>query len=80
MFKYLLGATAQDVITGFQGIITGHVAYITGCRQYLLVPKGEKTERPKAEWFDEDRLKPIKAKVLTLTVFHDAPDMEAPTK
>jgi hypothetical protein len=80
MFKFLLGSTLQDIVTGYEGIVTGHVAYLTGCRQYLLVAKGSKTERGKAEWFDEDRLKQVKAKVLTLSKGSDGPDMQAPTK
>ena len=80
MFKFLLGSTVKDIITGFEGVITGHVAYITGCQQYLLVPKGGKTERPKAEWFDEDRLKAVKVKIVSLAVKGDGPDMQAPTK
>jgi hypothetical protein len=33
-----LGRRGRDVITGFEGVITGHVAYLTGCNQYLLAP------------------------------------------
>ncbi|AOF89037.1 hypothetical protein [Sinorhizobium sp. RAC02] len=47
-----LGMMAKDVITGFSGIITGRVNYITGCDQYLLSPQSDKEPR----WFDEQRL------------------------
>ena len=33
------GETVTDKITGFNGIITGQAAYITGCNQYLVQPK-----------------------------------------
>lgn len=47
-----LGATAKDVITGFEGVVTGRASYLTGCDQYLLSPRGEK----EARWFDGQRL------------------------
>ena len=37
-----LGRTATDKITGFSGIATGFVVYITGCNQYLINPKAKK--------------------------------------
>ncbi|MGN6451310.1 MAG: hypothetical protein ACTHLK_22500 [Brucella intermedia] len=47
-----LGATAKDIITGFEGVVTGRASYLTGCDQYLISPRGEK----EARWFDEQRL------------------------
>ncbi|NVP55975.1 hypothetical protein [Mycoplana rhizolycopersici] len=48
-----LGAFASDRISTFAGVVTGKATYITGCDQYLLIPKnGEKEGR----WFDEQRL------------------------
>lgn len=61
----LLGKTMKDVITGFQGVVTGSCRYITGCDQYLLQPvnKANKHDDKKsAEWFDENRLKVVKGK------------------
>lgn len=52
-----LGCTYRDLITGFQGIATGHVEYISGCNQALLSPKvDDKGARVSAEWFDDQRL------------------------
>ncbi len=57
MKKLKLGQEAKDKITGFQGIITGYAEYLTGCNQYVLQPKCEKTGTyPDAQWFDEGRL------------------------
>ena len=36
---FKLGIKAKDSITGFQGVITGKVSYLTGCDQYLLAPE-----------------------------------------
>ena len=81
-----LGKTAKDVITGFSGVITGHVRYLTGCDQYLLQPKmAEKGKRPAAEWFDETRLVKVNnKKKVTLPRPRDiappGPDRPAPSK
>jgi hypothetical protein len=52
-----LGASYQDKITGFTGVATGYVKYITGCNQALLVPRAKDDgSLTGAEWFDEQRL------------------------
>lgn len=48
-----LGATAKEIITGFEGVVTGRASYITGCDQYLVSPR-DGGKDPK--WFDEQRL------------------------
>lgn len=55
-FKIELGVKVKDSITGFKGIVTARAEYITGCKQYSLVPKAEKNKAATAAWFDEDRL------------------------
>lgn len=37
-----LGQEAKDKITGFNGILTARLQYITGCDQYTLTPKKNK--------------------------------------
>lgn len=49
------GRTFTDKITGFTGVCTGYVEYITGCNQLLLVPKSEGGKAPEGAWFDEQR-------------------------
>jgi hypothetical protein len=52
-----LGATAEDRITGFRGVITGRVNYVSGCNQSLLVPKVDKDGKVlEGQWFDDQRL------------------------
>lgn len=53
-----LGYTYTDTLTGFTGIATGHVRYITGCNQVLVQPRasGDLTKLPEPEWIDEQRL------------------------
>lgn len=55
-----LGVTARCRITGFQGVVTGLVDYISGCNQALLVPSvDEKGVARPAEWFDVQRLERV---------------------
>lgn len=62
-----LGAMYQDVITGFKGIATGHVKYITGCNQVLLQPPAKHSgEFVAAQWFDEQRVERIDDGVVVL--------------
>ena len=52
-----LGKKYSDKITGFVGIATGCVTYISGCNQVLLQPRvNEKNEIAEGRWFDEQRL------------------------
>lgn len=55
--KTRLGVTVRDLITGFEGVVTGRVEYISGCNQVLVVPKvkADGAFIP-AEWFDEQRV------------------------
>jgi len=56
----MLGKTLKDRITGFQGVATGYVSYLTGCNQVLLAPKvKEDGTLPDSSWFDEQRLEVV---------------------
>lgn len=55
-----LGQTYQDKITGFQGVATGYVQYISGCNQALLAPRvGDDGGLRDPQWFDVQRLEPL---------------------
>lgn len=52
-----LGREYRDKITGFKGVATGYVQYITGCNQALLAPQvGQDGALRDSQWFDEQRL------------------------
>lgn len=52
-----LGYTAEDKVTGFRGVVTGRVEYLTGCNQVLLMPKVDKDGKTmEGAWFDEQRV------------------------
>lgn len=53
---HTLGRTATDKITGFKGVVTGRVEYLTGCNQLLIAPKvGSDGALKDSQWFDEQR-------------------------
>ncbi len=57
---HTLGKEGRDKITGFKGIITSRVQYLTGCDQYCLTPKvNEKGETQTGEYFDEARIEVV---------------------
>ena len=55
-FKFENGDKVKEKVTGFEGIITGTVYYITGCNQYLITAKSQDGKEPVALWYDEGRL------------------------
>jgi hypothetical protein len=80
-FYYKLGATVKDVVTGFKGIVTGRVEYLTGCRQYMVAPKmKEDGTLMEPRWYDEDRVQVDGKSLVLLTKTNDGFDMPAPIK
>lgn len=76
-----LGITARDVITGFSGVITGRATYITGCDQYLIVPKSVDGKQAESAWFDEQRLEIVPdARRIVLINDRTGADKAAPKK
>ena len=78
-----LGYTFRDKITGFTGVATGHVDYLTGCNQTLLAPRSsDPSKRPEAEWFDDQRLEMDKNFPLIVLDNGNTPgcDREAPKR
>lgn len=64
----LLGVEVKDIVTGFQGICTGYVQYLTGCNQYLIVPSVSLSGKIEdGAWVDEQRLEKVaKGRVIVL--------------
>lgn len=56
-----LGLTYRDRITGFAGVATGYVQYITGCNQMLLAPPATDGVMKDSQWLDEQRLEEMGA-------------------
>lgn len=64
-----LGDRAKDRINGWAGIVIARAEYLFGSPQVLLAHEkvGEKGERQKSEWLDEDRCEVIGVAVGTST-------------
>jgi len=60
-----LGGEYRDKITGYQGICTGYVRYLTGCNQALIAAPVINGVIG-AEWIDEQRLERVGAKTIIL--------------
>lgn len=77
-----LGSTYRDSITGFQGVATGYVTYISGCNQVLLAPRVSTDNAMRdAHWFDEQRLQAVEADRIVLdNGDHPGHDMAAPVR
>lgn len=62
-----LGVLAKDIITGFKGIVTSKIEFITKCTQYCLSPEidseRDSKKLPEGHFFDESRLEVIGAGV-----------------
>ena len=58
MEEITLGCTYRDVVTGFQGVATGFVRYLSGCNQTLLVPLvSPDGAHRESHWFDVQRMR-----------------------
>ncbi|MGF7131923.1 hypothetical protein P3T40_003406 [Paraburkholderia sp. EB58] len=83
MSKSLLGFTFRDSVTGFEGVATGHVEYITGCDQLLLVPSVDESGKLRdSNWFDTQRcvMVPAKERVVVDNSEFNGPDKAAPKR
>lgn len=83
MERMELGWTVRDSVTGFYGVVTGRVEYLTGCAQ-LLVQPGVKDdgEWRESRWFDETRVVRVGGSVVKIPTASktDGPDKPAPRK
>ena len=67
-FGFSNGDKVKETVTGFEGIITGSVIYLTGCNQYLVAAKAKDNfTEPISNWYDEGRLSLIKDEEINKT-------------
>ena len=63
-YRFEHGQTVRDIVTRYQGVVTGRADYITGCNQYAVTPRLKSSASAHKEvegrWFDEDRLTPLR--------------------
>lgn len=77
----MLGKKAKDVITGFEGTVTGEVTYLTGCKQLLLTGYAKDGKPAESAWFDVDRVEQLTSDAVVLpTHTHDGCDAPAPIR
>jgi hypothetical protein len=68
-FKFSLGSTVQDKITGFTGIIRTRTEHLTGCKNYMVQNlELDSNGNPKEwVWLDEIQIVLIKKDKVLLT-------------
>lgn len=60
-----LGDRVKDSLTGFTGIVTAQVSYLTGCDQCQVLPAStDQSKINEAHWFDVERLKLVESGVV----------------
>ena len=66
-----LGDRAREVVTEFEGIVTGESTFLNGCRRVMLSPPVDRDKKfVEAQWFDIETVEIIEAGV--------GPSFEAP--
>lgn len=80
--KTVLGMKVKDRLTGFTGIVTGYVTYISGCNQCLVAPPTKKDGTlAESHWFDEQRLEVLSKQPIVLDNRASSGfDLEAPRR
>jgi hypothetical protein len=63
-FEFTPGDKVKEKVTGFTGVITGAVFYLTGCNQFLVVAKSKHNKEAIATWYDGPRLTLLKRQVI----------------
>jgi hypothetical protein len=77
--KIKLGATVAEDISGFMGVVTGLVHYISGCEQALIQPRcKDDGSLVEAHWFDVDRLDVLDRPVVRVGAAKTGFDIPAP--
>lgn len=54
-----LGQEAKDKVTGFNGILTCRIQYLTGCDHYGIAPRAVDGKVNETAYFDEGRIEII---------------------
>ena len=67
MTKIQLGDNVKDTVTGFKGVVTAIIQYLTGCDQASVCPKLDKEGMPQDAYnFDVTRLEITKKKAVVI--------------
>jgi len=61
-----LGDLVRDIISGFEGVITGKTEWLNGCVRYMLEPRSldKDGNRVAANWFDSAQVELVTKAVI----------------
>jgi hypothetical protein len=67
--KFKLGQVVKDVVTGFEGVVTGRTEWLNGCVRYGVQSRKLKEGVPtEAQWFDEQQLSATAKQPVTIAM------------
>ena len=75
-----LGNCVKDVITGFEGIATSRVEYLTGCEQIGVTPIIKDGKVQNTEYFDTSRLEYVHEGITLPIDNPGGPNRDAPNR
>ncbi len=78
-----LGSSVVDFVTGFSGIVTSRVEYLTGCVQYGITPHVlADMKLPETGYFDESRIRIVSEPVVEpeAGAIHGGPSIAVPSR
>jgi hypothetical protein len=61
--KPQLGDRVREIVSGYEGVVSGYVEYLWGCHQ-VLVGRADKDGKPESEWFDIGRIEVVEQNFL----------------
>lgn len=70
-----LGDKVKDIVTGYEGVVTGKLVYVWGCEQ-ACVHFRDQDNKPQSDWFDIGRLEVLESNALR-PVVHGGPQLRA---
>ena len=73
MFKFEIGMTARDRVTGFEGVIVARSEHITYCNTYGLQAPAKDGKVDNPQWFDEPRLEQLEVTRVSLPNAYTGP-------
>jgi hypothetical protein len=67
-FRFEMGVTVRDVLSGLRGTVTGRVEHMVGLDQFLVQPSPKGQQPQPAQWVDDPRLVAVRGKRVRLAV------------
>lgn len=75
-----LGDKVREIVSGYEGVVTGFCEYLWGCEQ-VLVARPDKDGKPESDWYDVGRVEVLGRNVIApVTTVATGADKPAPVR